>query len=345
MTIRFAAIGLNHNHIYGQVDCLIRAGAELVSCYAKEPELVAEFSAKYPQAKLARRPGEILEDETIQVITSASIPNERAPLGIQAMQHGKDFLSDKPGFATLEQLAEVREAQRKTGKKYIVLFSERLESKASVKAGELIQSGAIGRVIQTVGFGPHRMFGYTRAGRPDWFFQAKTFGGIINDIGSHQIDQFLHFTGSGAETEIASAQVANFNHPQYPELEDFGDLVIRSGHATGYIRVDWFTPDGLSTWGDVRLFIVGTDGYMEARKNVDVEGRPGGNHLFVVDQKGSRYIDCSDVVLPFGAQFLADVHNRTETAMPQEHCFLASELALRAQAMATRIKSYLKLVP
>jgi len=337
MTIRFAAIGLNHNHIYGQVDCLIRAGAEFVSFYAKEPELVAEFSKKYPQAKLARRPGEILEDESIQVITSASIPVERAPLGIQAMQHGKDFLSDKPGFATLEQLAEVREVQKQTKKMYAVLFSERLESKASVKASELVQAGAIGRVIQTVGFGPHRMFGYTRAGRPDWFFQTKYFGGIINDIGSHQIDQFLHFTGSGAETEIVSAQVANFNHPQYPELEDFGDVVIRSKHATGYIRVDWFTPDGLSTWGDVRLFIVGTDGYIEARKNVDVEGRAGGNHLFVVDQKGSRYIDCSDVVLPFGAQFLDDVRNRTETAMTQEHAFLASELALRAQAMATKI--------
>jgi predicted dehydrogenase len=337
MAIRFAAIGLNHNHIYGQVDCLARAGAELISFYAKEPELVAEFSKKYPQAKLAGRPGEILEDESIQVVTSAAIPIERAPLGIQVMRHGKDFLSDKPGFATLEQLAEAREVQKQTGKIYSILFSERLESKASLKASELVQAGAIGRVIQTVGFGPHRMFGYTRSGRPDWFFQTKYFGGIINDIGSHQIDQFLHFTGSGAETEIVSAQVANFNHPQYPELEDFGDVVIRSDHATGYIRVDWFTPDGLSTWGDVRLFIVGTDGTIEARKNVDVEGRPGGNHLFVVDQKGSRYMDCSDVVLPFGAQFLDDVRNRTETSMTQEHAFLASELALRAQAMASRV--------
>lgn len=337
MTIRFAAIGLNHNHIYGQVDCLLRAGAELVSFYAREPELAAEFATQYPQARPAGSVEEILEDESIQVITSAAIPNQRAPLGIQAMRHGKDFLSDKPGFATLEQLAEAREIQKQTGKMYTVLFSERLESKASVKAGELAQAGAIGRVIQTVGLGPHRMFGYTRSGRPDWFFQTKYFGGIINDIGSHQIDQFLYLTGSGAETEIVSAQVANFNHPQYPELDDFGDVVIRSGHATGYIRVDWFTPDGLPTWGDTRLFIVGTDGYIEARKNVDVEGRAGGNHLFVVDQKGSRYIDCSDVTLPFGTQFLNDVRDRTETAMTQAHCFLASELALRAQAMAARI--------
>lgn len=335
--IRFAAIGLNHSHIYGQVECLLRAGTELVWFFASEPDLIAEFSQKYPQAKLARSVEEILEDETIHLVTSASIPSDRAPLGVQVMQHGKDYLSDKPGFVTLEQLEEVRRIQQEAGRIYSVFFSERLAQRATVKASELVQAGAIGRVIQTIGLGPHRMFGYT-ARRPDWFFDKKYFGGIINDIASHQIDQFLHFTGS-SEAEIVSAQVANFNHREYPNFEDFGDLTLSSSRATGYIRVDWFTPAGLSTWGDVRLFILGTDGYIELRKNLDVAGRPGDNHLFLVDQKGMQYVDCSDVYLPFGDLFLQDILNRTETAMTHAHCFLASELALRAQAQARRLET------
>jgi predicted dehydrogenase len=338
MNLRFAAIGLNHGHIYGQVKCLQDAGMELAWVYADEPELVQEFLAQHPGTPVARSVDEILDDKSIAVVTGASIPVDRAPLGIRVMQAGKDYLVDKPGFATLEQLAEVKRVQAATKRFYSVFFSEHFAQKATVKAGELVQSGAIGRVIQTTGFGPHRMFGYSKTGRPDWFFHKNFFGGIINDIASHQIDQFLFFTGS-TQAEIVAAQVANFHHPQYPDMEDYGDVLLRSPQGTGYIRVDWFTPDGLSTWGDVRLFITGTDGYIELRKNVDITGREGDNHLFLVDQKGMNYVPCHDVALPFGAQFVDDILNRTETSMTQAHSFLASELALKAQAQATTIAS------
>jgi predicted dehydrogenase len=109
--IRFAAIGLNHGHINGQVDVVTRGGGQLVSCFAKEPELVAAFRKRYPAAALARSEREILEDPTIQLVLSASIPNERAPLGAAVMRHGKDFMVDKPGATTLEQVAEVRRVQ------------------------------------------------------------------------------------------------------------------------------------------------------------------------------------------------------------------------------------------
>jgi predicted dehydrogenase len=332
MNIRFAAIGLNHPHIYGQVNGLQVAGAELVWFHATEPDLISEFSGKYPQAKLARSIEEILEDETIHLVTSASIPSDRAPLGIRVMQHGKDYLADKPAFTDLDQLTNVREVQHQTGRIYSIFFSERLANPATVKAGQLVHAGAIGRVIQTVGFGPHRMFGYMTT-RPDWFFHKRYFGGILNDLASHQIDQFLYFTGS-TQAEIVASQVGNLNHPQYPELEDFGDMMLRSAQAMGYVRVDWFTPAGLNTWGDVRLFILGTDGYIEIRKNTDLAGRDGGNHVFLVDRQGTHYMDCRDAALPFGGQFLEDIRNRTETAMTQAHGFLASELALIAQKEA-----------
>jgi predicted dehydrogenase len=333
--IKFAAIGLNHGHINGQCQSVIRGGGQLVSFFAKEPDLVAAFQKRFPDARRARSEQEILEDSAIQLVVSASIPKERAPLAIAAMKHGKDVMLDKPGITTLAQLAEVKRVQAETRRICSILYSERHENRATVKAGELVKAGAIGKVIQTIGLGPHRTSLKTR---PAWFFDRESYGGILCDIGSHQFDQFLFFTGS-TEAAVVASQVGNFNHPNHPGLEDFGDAMVRGNGGVGYVRVDWFTPDGLSTWGDGRLTILGTDGFIEIRKNVDIAGRTGGNHLFVVDQKETRYVDTTGTELPYGRNLVDDVLNRTETSMPQAHVFLATEVALKAQAEAKRATS------
>lgn len=333
-TVRFGVIGLNHDHIYGMTRTLLNAGAELVSFYAPEPDLAAAFAGRFPQARQARSREEVLEDESLHLIASAAIPDERPVIGVAAMRHGKDYVSDKPGFTTLAQLEEARRVQAETGRIYSVFYGERFENVATVRAGELVRAGAIGRPLQTIGLGPHRL---RPATRPEWFFDRARFGGIINDIASHQMDQFLFFTGS-TSAEVVAAQVGNLAHPQWPAFEDFGDVLLRGDGGTGYVRVDWFTPDGLETWGDTRLTVLGTEGFIEVRKNCDIAGRPGSNHLFLVDGKETRYIDCTGAESPYGRQLLDDIRNRTETAMTQEHSFLASELALRAQAQAQRIK-------
>jgi predicted dehydrogenase len=332
-TIRFSAIGMNHGHINGQVDLLLRAGAELGSFYAPEADLAAEFGRRYPQAKLARSRQEILEDESVQMVVSAAIPDKRGPLGVEVMRHAKDFMSDKPAFTSLAQLDLARQVQGETGRIFSVCYSERLENPATVRAGELVKSGIIGRVVQTIGMGPHRT---NLATRPAWFFQRERYGGILTDIGAHQMDQFLFFTGA-EQAEVVSAQVANYKHPDHPGLEDFGEAALRCAGATGHVRVDWFTPDGLPVWGDARLFVLGTEGYLEVRKYVDLDGRPGGNHLFWVDAHGTHYEDCTRGDLPYGRQLIQDVLERSETAMSQAHCFLAMELALTAEAKAARL--------
>ncbi|MEP7268603.1 MAG: Gfo/Idh/MocA family oxidoreductase [Saprospiraceae bacterium] len=331
--IRFSVIGLNHGHINSQTEALLRNGGELVSVYAKEPDLLAAFSKRHPNAKTASSENEILEDSSVQLVISAGIPIDRAPLGIRVMQHGKDYMSDKPGIITLDQLAKVRKVQKETGRIYSIMYSERFENRATVKAGELVKAGAIGQVIQTIGLGPHRI---SLSTRPSWFFDKKYYGGIICDIGSHQCDQFLFFTGSTSAT-VLSSQVGNVHYPQYPEFEDFGDLTIKGNKGAGYIRNDWFTPDGLKTWGDGRLTILGTDGFIEIRKNIDIARTDSGSHLYMVDNKETKYIDCKDVELPYGRALIDDILNRTETAMTQKHCFLATEIALKAQKMATRL--------
>src|SRR5436190_1044120 len=261
--IRFSVIGINHSHINSQVNSMLRGGGELVSVYAAEEDLASAFMKTFPQVKRARTETEILDDPSIQLVLSSAIPEQRAPIGIRVMQHGKDYMADKPGITTLEQLAEVRKVQAQTKRIYSIMYSERFENRATVKAGELVKAGAIGRVVQTIGLGPHRI-----------------------------------------------------NPPDRP---------------------DWFTPRGLATWGDGRLTVLGTDGFLEVRKNIDIAGKPGESHLFLVDQKETRYIDCKDVELPYGPALVADVLNRTETAMPQEHCFLATELMLKAQKQAQRV--------
>lgn len=336
--IKFAVINIDHPHIYGMTDAIKRGGGELVALYASQPDLVAAFAKAYPEAKLAKSEKEILEDSSIHLVLSSGIPDERAPLGIRVMQHGKDYLTDKPGIITLKQLAEVKKVQKETKRIYSIMYSERFENKATQKASQLVKTGAIGQVIQTVNLAPHRIsnkFGTSGLSvRPDWFWDKKRYGGILTDIGSHQFDQYLHFTNT-TEAEVLMSQVGNVHHPEAPLFEDFGDVMLKGNGGTGYIRVDWFTPNGLDTWGDGRLTILGTDGYIEVRKNTDIlSGNKGGNHLFIVNQKEMVHINCNNETLPFGPLFVDDVLNRTETAMSQTHCFLATELALKAQKEA-----------
>jgi predicted dehydrogenase len=333
--MRFAVIGITHGHIYGQVRCLLEAGAQCVAwhAYPHEAVLAKAFGDAFPQARRMADEAAILDDASIQMIVTATVPADRAPLAVRAMRRGKDVMTDKPGVTTLAQLAELRAVQHETGRIFSVCFSERFENRATTHAAALVRAGAIGRVLQTIGLGPHRANLPTRL---PYFVERERYGGILCDIGAHQFDQFLTFTSS-TQASVVASQIGTLNHPQHPGFEDFGDCMLRGDGGTGYMRVDWFTPDGLPVWGDGRLTVLGTDGYIEIRKYVDLAGRAGGDHLFLVDKTSTRYVDCSATELPYGRALVHDVLNRSETAMAQAHCFLACELALTAQASAVRL--------
>lgn len=332
--LKFAAVGLDHGHIFDHVDGLLAAGADFVG-YCPEssvPAIVEAFRKKYPQVPTLGR-DVIFADEGIDVICIAAIPRDRAGIAMRAMRAGKDVMVDKPGVTSAAQLAEVRKTVAETGRIFSICFSERLCVRSAVAAGRLVAKGAIGRVVQTLGVGPHRLAGGTR---PDWFFELDAFGGIIVDIASHQIDQFLFYTGSQSG-EVVASSVGNFGTPRSAEFQDFGEVLLRSDKAAGYVRVDWFTPDGLPTWGDGRLTILGTEGYIELRKYVDIAGREGKDHLFIVDKTGMRHMDCSGEPLDYFDKFSADVRDRTETAMTHAHVFEVCRLSLEAQAKAVDI--------
>lgn len=337
--VRFAAVGLDHAHIFGQITGLQNNGAELVGVATLEPDsaVAAEVRRRWPDVPWFDNADDLLTDPTIDLIVTAAIPAQRAGISVHAMRNGKDVIADKPGCVSLEQLDEIKQVVAETGRFWSVTFSERFEVRCVTRAGELVRDGRIGQVIQTLGLGPHREGDRAHlaggGGRPEWFYDRDNFGGIIADIASHQVDQFLWFTGS-TSAEVVTSAVGNFTHPESPRMQDFGELLLRSGNAQAYIRVDWYTPQGLPTWGDGRLIILGTEGYLELRKYVDLEGREGRDHLFLVDANGTQYIDCSDAELTYYADLINDVRNRTTTACPQEHTFEVMRLAILAQQTA-----------
>lgn len=328
----FAAVALDHGHINGMCNGLTEAGAELKWVYDPDQSKVNELLKRFPDARPASSLDAILDDPSVKLVAAAAIPNLRGPLGLQVMDAGKDYFTDKCPFTTLDQLEQARTKVAATGQKYMVYYSERLHVESAVFAGQLIEDGVIGQVINVIGLGPHRL---NLPSRPSWFFEKEKYGGILCDIGSHQIEQFLSFAGAKDAT-VTHAHVANFANPGHPELEDFGEAnLIADNGATNHFRVDWFTPDGLATWGDGRTIILGTKGYIELRKYIDVGRDRSGDHLYLVTQEGEKHMHVAgNVGYPYFGQLILDCLNRTEVAMTQSHAFKAAELCLTAQDMA-----------
>lgn len=333
-----AAMALDHGHIYGMCNGLTEAGATLKYVYDPDPTKVEQFVKAFPGTKVANSEEEILNDPEVKLVCGAAVTSKRCELGLRVMAAGKDYFTDKAPLTTLEQLAKAKEMVKKTGRKYMVYYSERIHVEAAVFAGQLIEEGLIGDVIHVDGFGPHRIG--NPSSRPSWFFEKEKYGGILCDIGSHQIEQFLYYC-KVKDATVKYSQIGNYAHPEYPELEDFGDAVLVGDNgATQHFRVDWLTPDGLSTWGDGRTFLLGTKGYIELRKYCNVGTNDGSsNHVFLVNDEGEKHYEVTGQVgYPFFGQLILDCINRTETAMTQEHAFKAAELCVKAELQAIKVK-------
>jgi predicted dehydrogenase len=330
-----AAIGLDHGHIYGMCNGLLEAGAELRWVYDPDPAKAEQFCRTYPGVRVARTEQEALDDPAVRLVTSAPVPCERGPLGLRVLDRGKDYFTDKPPFTTAAQLAAARARTAATRGKFAVYYAERLHSEAAVHAGQLVQAGAVGRVLQVIGLGPHRV---NAPARPPWFWQRDKYGGILVDLGCHQVEQFLFYSGA-TNARVLHSKVANYRHREHPDFEDFGDATLLAENgASQYFRVDWFTPDGLGAWGDGRTVILGTDGYLELRKYLDLARDPEGDHVYLADHRGEHHFAVhGQTGFPFFGQLIRDCLDRTETAMSQRHTFLAIDLALQAQEQAQRL--------
>ena len=332
-SLNLAILGIDHGHIFDMLDEMIKEGCNCNHFWTEGfPLTLNEFNKKYPNIKRVESKSEILKNNKIDMILISSIPKDRAALSIESLKSGKDVMVDKPGCTTLNQLEDLKRTVKETGKIWSVNFSERFHVAAVAKAEELVVEGKIGKVKQTIGTGPHRQGNYER---PDWFYDRQSYGGIITDIGSHQIHQFLVFTNSN-EAKINHALVENTTKLDKPGFQDFGEVNLTGNSGHGYIRLDWFTPDALPTWGDGRLFILGDKGFIEIRKYTDLAKSDSGNHLYYANNEEVKHIDCSDVKLPYFRNLINDVLDRTESACSQELTYLTMELAIKAQEIAEK---------
>ncbi len=320
---------MDHGHIYGMCNGLLEAGAQIKYVYDKDLEKVKAFQKVFPSAQYIEDEETLMNIEEINLIATSAIPNERYLIGLKTLDHGKDFFSDKPPFTTQEQVDLARKKVKETSLKWFVYYSERLHVEAAVYAGDLIEKGKIGDVVSIKGWGPHRL---DEKNRPDWFFNKEQFGGIIVDIGSHQLEQALYYA-KAKDAKLLSSRVGNLKNKKYPDFEDYGDATyITDNNIPCYISVDWFTPDGLSTWGDGRLIISGTKGYIEIRKYLDVASSSESDHIILVDEKEEKHLRVHNKVgFPFFGQMIRDCLERTELAISQEHTFKSIELAILAQ--------------
>ncbi len=328
----FAVIGLAHIHIYDMCRGLIKAGAKLKYIYDSNRDLVKQFLYAFPNAEVCQNEEKILADDSIRLILSAAIPSERADIAIRSMKAGKDFFVDKAPVISIEQLEAVKQTIDETGRKYFVFYSESVVNEAAIFTNSLLKRGVIGDVFHIESSASHML---NASMRPEWFFEKKYTGGIITDLGSHQIQQFLLFSQS-LDVTINGARVLNRNNTIHSHFEDFGDFNLTSKNGvTGYFRMDWYSPKGLKTWGDPRIIIEGSKGYIELRKNCNIGYDKEPNHIFVVTDDGQFHENVSGKVnITFYEDIISDCIFRTETAVDSELQLKAMELSVNAQRIA-----------
>ena len=333
----FSVIGLNHGHINGQAKGLLDSGKwKLKHVFAEEDDLREAFVARFPDVTVAESVEQVLADEEVELIASASINAHRGPLAVQSLRAGKHFFVDKPCVTTLEQMEEIKKAVEETGLKWFAFFGEMLTHVGVKWVRQELEKGNLGEPVHFMGLGPHTL---RINGRPDWMFNRELHGGILNDIASHQIAQFGYWMMQDPIPQFS--RVGNLHHPHKPEFEDFGDAtLLGSKGATGYIRADWFTPEGLPAFGDIRQQLITTDAYVEHRKTIDIgdpQGGRGGKLIVTRMNKGPEIIDLSKTPMTFFDDLTADVENGSETAIPFDLGYKASKAILEMQRDAVRL--------
>lgn len=327
----FAVVGLVHGHVYGMIEGLIGAGADLCCVYEPNDCLFQKFHSTYPGVERVQSLDSILFSDRIDLVVNCLRPDERADFSISVLESGRDVFSDKPGFLKKIDGDRILAASALGKSNYYIYFSEHIHHEESLAAKNLIDSGKLGKVFHYSGFAPHRL---NADSRPWWFFDAKVNGDVLIDLGCHLFEQFLWFTGSKT-AHVEKSILRNVCHAQYDGFFDFGEsLIVGDSGATGYIMVDWFTPDGLSSWGDCRAFISGTSGSLEVRKYLDIASGPNGILLLCDNEKEQKISVKDSIGFPFFGRLIQACLGVRPFDFDTSWCVNAMKLAIEASESA-----------
>ncbi len=332
--LRLGVIGVEHLHVFEMIDGLVQGGAATV-CHAADGGPLTDLFEAWRTDSARVTATAVLDDRSLDLIVIGSIPADRGRIAIEALSAGHHVLTAKPGVTTLADLEAVAAAVASSGRRWWVFFSERLANRGVSEAVRRVHAGHIGQLVAITGLAPHTLGAGTR---PDWFFDPSRSGGILVDLAAHQADQLLALAGPG-RTDVLAASVANVAAPDRLGMQDVGRMSLRHTTSSGRVvlsdhHVDYLSPSGLDTWGDVRLMITGTEGTIEVRSNVDPAGQPGSDHVIVVDAEAPRRLDVSAVALDWAERLCSDIGAGTDTFMAHDHAVAACSITLRAQRLA-----------
>ncbi|RKN71210.1 Gfo/Idh/MocA family protein [Paenibacillus ginsengarvi] len=263
MSYRFGIYGCQHAHIASFVDQMLALGATCAGIYEPESPSLAQSLAQRHGIMLVDSPDAFL-DSSVNVIGSSAVNNRKIDVIEWCERHGKHVMLDKPVATNREQLERLEAVLNRGSIQVGVMLTERF--RASIHTlKQAIDAGKLGRIVSISTRKPHRL---SPASRHAWHFSKRESGGLVIDLFIHDFDLLRFLTGQ----EVASvhSQVAKHILPEYPDFYDTAAAqVSMSGGTMAQLYTDWHTPTKSWTWGDCRIFIVGTEGCAELRLNGD----------------------------------------------------------------------------
>ncbi|WP_226581330.1 Gfo/Idh/MocA family protein [Halobacillus litoralis] len=181
---------------------------------------------------------ELLENEDIDAV-SVCLPNYlHAPVSIDALNAGCHVLCEKPMATSKEEAEDMIQTAEQNGKKLMIAHNQRFVP-SHVKAKELIESGAIGKVYSfRTAFGHGGPEGWSAEGEDSWFFKKdQAFIGAMGDLGVHKADLLRYILN---EEFVDVAGFVENNAKEDITVDDNAVCILRSQSGiVGTMAASW----------------------------------------------------------------------------------------------------------
>ncbi|MEF3304942.1 Gfo/Idh/MocA family protein [Paenibacillus sp. GYB003] len=331
MALRFGIYGCQHGHIAAFIGEMTALGAECAGIYEPEANALAKrLSGQYGIPLLES--AEPLQDESIRIIGSSAINNEKIDVIEWCERYGKHIMLDKP-IVTNRSALERLEAVVERGRIQVgILLTERFRPAiAALKRN--IEDGRLGRIVSITMRKPHKL---SPASRHAWHFSKEQNGGLIIDLFIHDFDLLRWLTGQ--EIESIHSLLAKHTAPEHPTFFDTaGAQVLMRGGTMAQLYTDWHTPDKSWTWGDGRIFVTGTAGCAELRLSGDPSTVANEELYFqITHEEPFVRIVPEAVPVSITADFLGRIEGKP-SILTHRDILEASRAAVHADASATLI--------
>jgi predicted dehydrogenase len=259
--LRVGVLGLTHDHIWGNLDNLLKVeGAELVGAAEPDQLLREKFLARYGDRRIAGNYDALLQGgNDLQAVFVFADNRTSAELGARAASLGLHVLLEKPMASSLALADRLATAARRSGVHLMINWPHNWNPKIR-EAFRLTQDGAVGNVFKLRYSGGHA--GPREIGCSpifcDWLYDAARNGaGAIVDQGGYPATVCRWFLGRPNRVVAMGGRLTK------DDIADVDNAVIllRYPNAIGVAETSWSWVGGLPTAGPV---VYGTEGTLVA---------------------------------------------------------------------------------